>query len=70
MLLKNLLQERGHDVEMYDPCVDVGLPVPSYPASIFLIGTKQPNFVGFDFPTGRSSSTRGGTFHNGPGSGW
>jgi UDPglucose 6-dehydrogenase len=52
VLLKNLLQERGHDVEMYDPCVDVGLPVPSYPASIFLIGTMHRDFVGFDFPEG------------------
>jgi UDPglucose 6-dehydrogenase len=52
VLLKNLLQERGHDVEMYDPYVDVDLPVPSYPASIFLIGTKHPDFVKFDFPEG------------------
>ena len=52
VLLKNLLDERGHDVEMYDPYVDVGLPVPSYPASIFLIGTKHPDFVDFDFPEG------------------
>ncbi len=52
MLLKNLLDERGHHVEMYDPYVDVGLPVPSYPASIFFIGTKHPDFVDFDFPEG------------------
>ena len=52
VLLKNLLQERGHDVEMYDPYVDVGLPAPRYPASIFLVGTKHPDFVDFDFPEG------------------
>lgn len=26
MLLKNLLQERGHEVEMYDPYVDTSWP--------------------------------------------
>lgn len=52
MLLKNLLQERGHDVEMYDPYVDVGAPVPRYPASIFLVGTNHPDFVDFKFPKG------------------
>ena len=52
VLLKNILQERGHDVEMYDPYVDVGLPIPNYPASIFLIGTKHPEFVTFKFPEG------------------
>ena len=52
MLLKNLLEERGHEVEMYDPYVDIGLPVPRYPASIFLIGTKHPDFVDFDYPKG------------------
>jgi UDPglucose 6-dehydrogenase len=52
VLLKNILQERGHDVEMYDPHVDIGLPTPTYPASIFLIGTKHPEFVEFKFPEG------------------
>ena len=52
VLLKNILQERGHDVEMYDPYVDTGLPVPNYPASIFVIGTKHPDFVNFNFPEG------------------
>jgi len=52
VLLKNILQERGHDVEMYDPYVDTGLPVPNYPTSIFVIGTKHPDFVNFNFPEG------------------
>jgi len=42
ILLKNLLEERGHDVEMYDPHVDSGSPLPAYPASVFLIGTRDP----------------------------
>jgi UDPglucose 6-dehydrogenase len=52
ILLKNLLEERGHDVEMYDPYVDPGAPVPAYPASVFLIATKHPGFVDFEFPEG------------------
>jgi UDPglucose 6-dehydrogenase len=52
ILLKNLLQERGHDVDMYDPHVDVGAPLPPYPASIFFIGTNHPEFVNMKFPEG------------------
>jgi UDPglucose 6-dehydrogenase len=52
VLLKNLLEERGHEVQMYDPYVDVGLPIPRYPASTFVIGTKHPEFVDFEFPQG------------------
>ena len=52
ILLKNILQERGHDVEMYDPYVDVGAPVPPYPPSVFLVGTNHPEFVDFKFPAG------------------
>jgi UDPglucose 6-dehydrogenase len=52
ILLKNLLQERGHDVEMYAPYVDRGSPPPAYPASVFLIGTRHPGFIDFDFPQG------------------
>ena len=51
VLLKNLLQERGNDVEMYDPYVDEG-PVPRYPPSVFLIGTMHPDFLDFKFPEG------------------
>jgi len=52
ILLKNLLQERGHDVDMYDPHVDVGVPMPPYPASTFFIGTNHPEFVSMKFPEG------------------
>jgi UDPglucose 6-dehydrogenase len=50
VLLKHLLEERGHDVEMYDPYVEPQKPAPSYPASVFLIGTQHPDFIDFDFP--------------------
>jgi len=52
VLLKNLLQERGNEVEMYDPHVDVRMPIPRYPASVFLIGTNHPEFMEFQFPEG------------------
>lgn len=52
VLLRNLLQERGHEVEMYDPYVDGSAALPRYPRSIFLIGTKHPDFVDFKFPEG------------------
>lgn len=52
VLLKNLLQERGNDVEMYDPHVDPHIPVPRFPASVFLVGTMHKDFVNFKFPKG------------------
>jgi UDP-glucose 6-dehydrogenase len=50
ILLKNLLEERGHVVEMYDPYIDEELP--EFAPSVFLIGTKHPEFVNFQFPEG------------------
>jgi len=53
ILLRNILQERGHDVEMWDPHVDVGAPVPPYPpGATFLVGTNHPEFLTFKFPQG------------------
>jgi UDP-glucose 6-dehydrogenase len=50
VLLKNILEERGHKVEMYDPYIDSVLP--NFKPSVFLIGTKHPEFVNFKFPKG------------------
>lgn len=50
VLLKNLLEERGHEVTMYDPYVDD--QIPDFGASVFLIGTKHPDFACFDYPEG------------------
>ncbi len=50
ILLKNIMEERGHKVEMYDPHIDSTLP--SFGPSVFLIGTKHPEFVNFKFPKG------------------
>jgi UDPglucose 6-dehydrogenase len=52
ILLKNILEERGNEVEMYDPHVDTGAPVPRYPKSVFLVGTNHPEFTDFQFPKG------------------
>lgn len=48
MLLKNILEQRGHTVLMYDPHVDEELP--DFTKSVFLIGTKHPEFKNFHFP--------------------
>ncbi len=50
ILLKNLLEERGHAVAMYDPYVDGQMP--EFEPSVFLIGTKHPDFACFDYPEG------------------
>jgi len=50
ILLRNILIEKGYDVKMYDPYVDSEIPV--FEPSVFLIGTKHPDFIEFGFPEG------------------
>jgi len=50
ILLKNLLEERGHSVTLYDPHIDAVCP--EFGPSVFLIGTKHPEFEHFNFPVG------------------
>ncbi len=50
ILLRNILIEKGYDVRMYDPYVDSEVPV--FGPSVFLIGTKHPDFIEFGFPEG------------------
>lgn len=50
VLLKNILEERGCTVEMYDPYIDS--QVPNFGPSVFLIGTRHLQFVNFQFPKG------------------
>jgi UDPglucose 6-dehydrogenase len=52
ILLRTILQERGHHVEMYDPYIDTDSAAPRFPRSTYLIGTKHPDFADFDFPRG------------------
>ena len=49
ILLKNILEEKGHNVLMYDPYVDDEMPAfEEY--SVFLIGTKHPQFKDMELP--------------------
>jgi len=50
ILLKNILNERGHEVIMYDPHVDT--EIPKWEKSVFFIGTKHNEFKNFKFPKG------------------
>ena len=50
ILLKNILEERGHSVIMYDPYVDDKKP--DFDKGIFFIGTKHPEFIAFKYPKG------------------
>jgi len=50
VLLKNILEERGHVVEMYDPHLDKVKP--EFEKSVFLIGCKHNDFIEYEFPEG------------------
>ena len=50
VLLKNILVERGHSVDMYDPML--GDEIPDLEPSCFLIGCKHEVFANFAFPKG------------------
>jgi len=51
ILLKNILEERGVEVTMYDPHVDEGDPNLEE-AQVFFIGTKHSEFLEYSFPQG------------------
>jgi UDPglucose 6-dehydrogenase len=50
VLLKNLLEEKGIDVDMYDPCIDEKREFRE--PSLFFIGTKHEVFKSWTFPSG------------------
>ena len=56
LLLKNILEKRGHKVTKYDPYVDSdtadNIKNRFKEPCVFLIGTKHPDFINFDFPEG------------------
>ena len=52
ILLKNILEERGHKVLMWDPYVDTNkLPTGKEPM-IYFIGTKHPDFTTYSYNQG------------------
>lgn len=51
ILLKNILEERGMEVSMYDPHIDT--EEMSFDSKrLFFIGTKHKDFTGYSFPEG------------------
>jgi UDPglucose 6-dehydrogenase len=51
ILLKNILEEKGYDVEMFDPWIDSG-NAPLDSPSLFFMGTNHDIFLEYDFPEG------------------
>ena len=50
LLCQSLLEGKGHRVTMYDPYIDPTMP--DFAPSVFLIGTKHPDFEEFKYPKG------------------
>ena len=52
ILLKNLLEERGHGVDMWDPYVDTHKLLVGEEPIIYFIGTKHPDFTSYEYNQG------------------
>ena len=52
ILLKNILEERGHKVVMWDPYVDDSENESQQEAQIYFIGTKHPDFTTYSYNQG------------------
>lgn len=52
ILLYNILKDRGVNVKIYDPYVDVERPYSETDPSLFFIGTKHQCFLKFNYPRG------------------
>ena len=52
ILLKNILEERGTEVDMFDPYVDEGFDFDVNDPHLFFIGTKHSEFNNYEFPKG------------------
>ena len=52
ILLKNILEERGHKVSMWDPYVDTHKLVTGKEPMIYFIGTKHPDFTTYSYNQG------------------
>jgi UDPglucose 6-dehydrogenase len=51
ILLKNLLDERGVNVDMFDPWIDDGV-APLDEPKVYFIGTNHDIFINYNFPKG------------------
>ena len=52
ILLKNLLEERGHKVSMWDPYVDIHKLLTGKEPMVYFIGTKHPDFTSYSYNQG------------------
>jgi UDPglucose 6-dehydrogenase len=52
ILLKNILEERGHEVSMWDPYVDTHKLLTGKESMIYFIGTKHPDFTSYEYNQG------------------
>jgi len=52
ILLKNLLEERGHKVSMWDPYVDTHKLLVGEEPVVYFIGTKHPDFTSYEYNEG------------------
>jgi len=52
ILLKNILEERGHKVSMWDPYVDTHKLVTGKEPMVYFIGTKHPDFTSYSYNEG------------------
>ena len=52
ILLKNILEERGHKVSMWDPYVDTHKLFTGEEPMIYFIGTKHPDFTSYSYNQG------------------
>ena len=52
ILLKNILEERGHKVSMWDPYVDTHKLLTGKKPMVYFIGTKHPDFTSYSYNQG------------------
>ena len=52
ILLKNILEERGYSVDMFDPYIDLQKNPPLDIPALFFIGTNHDLFIDYKFPKG------------------
>lgn len=52
ILLKNILEERGYSVDMFDPYIDLQDTPPLDSPALFFIGTNHDLFIDYKFPKG------------------
>ena len=52
ILLKNILEERGHKVSMWDPYVDIHKLLTGKEPMVYFIGTKHPDFTSYSYNQG------------------